>query len=108
MRQSTKRSLLAALCLSSAMLSGTALASPADHREFDAMLHAPYRADPALRGADAARTFSLQFSFPGVEREQAVGWRLDLLSPTGRVVQRWYGLEALHHAPLSISVPWAG
>ena len=108
MRHSLLHALLFRLvAVSSLALSASVFASPADHREFDAMLHAPYRADPAALRGDA-RTFTLDFEFPGVEREQAIGWRLELLSPAGRVVQRWHGLESLLNGPVKVAVPWAG
>lgn len=94
--------------LSLITVASTLHASPADHREFDAMLHAPYRADPNARTGDAARTFTLNFEFPGAGREQTIFWRLELLSPIGKVVQRWHGIESLRDRPVSVAVPWTG
>jgi len=60
-----------------------------DHYEFEASLHAPYRAD-----AHHARNFSLQFRFPGADDGDAVAWRLDLVDANGFELRSWRG-EAL-------------
>ena len=104
----SSRSAIRITLAASLLLSASVFASPADHREFDAMLHAPYRADANARTGDGARTFTLNFEYPGVEREQTIGWRLELISPTGAVVQRWYGIEPLLMGPVTVAVPWAG
>ncbi len=102
------RSTICLTIATSLLISASVFASPADHREFDAMLHAPYRADANIRMGDGARTFTLNFEYPSVEREQTIGWRLELIGPTGRVVQRWYGIESLLKGPVTVAVPWAG
>jgi hypothetical protein len=84
---------------------GTAQASTADHHEFEATLHAPYR---AAAGANEARSFTLEFSFPDVQNAQAVSWILEVVAPDGSVVERWTGVEHLHRKPVSVSVDWAG
>lgn len=94
--------------LLSASSCGLALAgniSP-DHQEFEATLHVPFRAEA---GAIAeARRFTLKFEYPQVEQAQTVSWRLDLLDPTGALVQRWYGVETLVKGELAVNVDWAG
>ena len=82
-------------------------AAPFEHREFDAALEAPYSAAPARRQSQA-RAFTLHFSYPAALREQAVTWRLELLGPTGRLVQRWFGVERLFDRPVALSIPWGG
>ncbi len=84
---------------------GTAQASIADHQEFEATLHAPYR---AVAGANEARSFKLEFSFPHAEHAQAVSWVLEVVSPNGSVVERWTGVEQLKDKPVSVNVEWAG
>ena len=105
---SSARSPLQLALAATLLVSASAFASPADHREFDAMLHAPYRADTSIRSGDAARTFTLRFEYPGVERAQAIGWRLELISPTGLVVRHWHGVESLFGDAVSVAVPWTG
>jgi hypothetical protein len=82
-----------------------AQASEADHREFDANLHAPYQGDPA---AGEARSFTLAFDYPLVATPQAVSWRLELSAPGGRLVRQWGGVQALFRAPVSVEVRWDG
>ncbi|MTW13396.1 carbohydrate-binding protein CenC [Pseudoduganella eburnea] len=84
---------------------GTAQASIADHQEFEATLHAPYR---AAAGANEARSFKLEFSFPHAEHAQAVSWVLEVVDPKGNVVERWAGVEQLKDKPVSVNIDWAG
>jgi hypothetical protein len=84
---------------------GTAQASIADHQEFEATLHAPYR---AAAGANEARSFKLEFSFPHAEHAQAVSWVLEVVDPKGSVVERWTGVEQLKDKPVAVTVDWAG
>src|SRR6476659_3075709 len=90
--------LLASFC------TAAVLAAPAEHREFEATLYAPYRAAP---GADA-RTFALDFEYPDLDRPQLVTWRLELADASGTIVQRWEGSVPLFRDPVSVSVPWSG
>lgn len=80
-------------------------ASEADHREFEATLHAPYNAAVA---AQEGRTFALTFSYPFVEQAQEVVWRLELLDPAQRVIKRWQGLQRLSGKPVEVKVNWRG
>ncbi|WP_342120047.1 CehA/McbA family metallohydrolase [Pseudoduganella sp. OTU4001] len=84
---------------------GAAQASTADHHEFEATLHAPYR---AAAGANEARSFTLEFSFPNVAQQQAVSWVLEVVAPNGTAVERWTGVERLHGKPVSVTVDWHG
>ncbi|MET3134451.1 hypothetical protein AAKU55_004751 [Oxalobacteraceae bacterium GrIS 1.11] len=87
----------------------------ADHREFEATLHVPYRAD-AADAADAqagvaqqeARTFTLAFDYPMVARAQDVTWRLELINAGGQVVRQWHGVERLFRQSVNVKVAWAG
>jgi hypothetical protein len=85
-----------------------ALASMADHHEFDATLQAPFRADPNARSGNESREFTMRFEFPLQESEQTVTWRLELLTEGGQLVERWYGTEKLFKEPVSVKVLWAG
>jgi hypothetical protein len=93
----TFRALLLALCC------GSAIAAPAEHKEFEATLHAPFQAP-----ADARRTFSLNFSYPGLEQAGTVYWKLELVSPQGRVVQVWRGSSALGGQDVPVQIAWDG
>ena len=84
---------------------GTAQASIEDHQEFEATLHAPYR---AVAGTNEARSFKLEFSFPHAERAQAVSWVLDVVASNGSVVERWTGVEQLKDKAVAVNVDWAG
>jgi hypothetical protein len=94
--------ILLACCASSA------LAAPADHDEFEATLFAPYAADPYARTAPDARTFVLDFAYPGLTRPQPVAWSLALLAPSGAVVAHWQGGVTLFRDPVSVPVHWSG
>ncbi|WP_374581701.1 CehA/McbA family metallohydrolase [Pseudoduganella sp.] len=94
------------LALAAALVAASAAqASSADHHEFEATLHAPYR---AAAGANEARSFTLEFSFPNVSEAQAVSWVLEVVSPNGTTVERWTGVERLHGKPVSVNVDWQG
>jgi hypothetical protein len=97
-----KFAILLAVCSS-----GVGLASEADHQEFEATLHAPYIGSAAA-GQQGARTFTLEFDYPLVKQAQDVAWRVELLSPSGDVLQSWYGAERLFGKPVSVALPWAG
>lgn len=85
------------------------LASEADHREFEAMLHVPYKAESTSTGVPRqARTITLAFDYPFVETAQDVSWRVELLSPAGQPVQRWRGVERLFREPVKVRLHWDG
>ncbi|MCU6435684.1 Ig-like domain-containing protein [Undibacterium sp. Jales W-56] len=86
----------------------TAYASIADHHEFEATLHVPFRADPAVRTGNESRYFTMEFDFPLLQTEQSVTWRLELVAPDGKVVDRWYGVEKLLKQAVTAKVLWAG
>ena len=92
-----------------AMSSGAAAhASEADHREFEATLHVPYRATLTEDGTpQEARTFTLEFSYPHVQRTQSVFWLVELLGPDGETVQRWHGVERLFKEAVQVQVDWS-
>ncbi|MFC5510785.1 CehA/McbA family metallohydrolase [Massilia jejuensis] len=81
------------------------VASEADHREFEATLHAPYT---ALASAQEGRTFALAFSYPFVQEAHDIVWRLELLDPAQRVIERWQGLDRLSGKPVEVKVRWRG
>ena len=84
---------LPGLTLALLALAGNAMASEADHREFEATLHVPYRTEAPAHAADReARSFTLAFSYPHVKQAQAVHWQLELITPSGDVLQRCNGV----------------
>ncbi len=89
-----------------ALAANVATASEADHREFEATLHVPYTADAV--GQSDARTFKLAFAYPFVERAQDIHWRVELLAPSGQVVQHWHGVQRLFQKPVDVKVRWPG
>ena len=106
MRRLNTRKIWPQLALLMAFTAGnTALASEVDHREFDATLHVQYKGDPDQA---EARSFTLNFEYPHVERAQDVSWRLELVAPDGQVVQRWQGVERLFQKPAEVKVRWGG
>jgi hypothetical protein len=84
----------------------TAHAEPADHREFEATLYAPFKAEPGA--AQEARTFTLNFEYPGLATAQRVDWELELDAPGGAPVRRWQGSAQLLGEPVSVPVRWPG
>nr|WP_315486117.1 CehA/McbA family metallohydrolase [uncultured Undibacterium sp.] len=88
--------------------SSTVYAANSDHHEFEASLHVPYRAATSARAGDESRTFTLEFSFPLNQKEQTVAWKLELVTPGGRVVQSWNGTEKLLTQAISKQIYWAG
>ncbi|MBI3713054.1 MAG: CehA/McbA family metallohydrolase [Burkholderiales bacterium] len=90
------------------MLAVSSVASIADHHEFEASVHVPFRAAANGRTGDESRSFTLDFSFPHNQQARTVAWRLELLAPNGQVLTQWSGLEALGSKPISKKVFWAG
>jgi PKD repeat protein len=62
-----------------------------DHYEFEASLHAPYRAD-----ANQSREFELQFHFPGADAGTVAAWRVDIISSNRTTVRTLRGESALN------------
>ena len=83
-----------------------ALAAIDEHSEFEATLHAPYRAPDPAQGE--ARTFTLSFDYPNARQAQTVDWQLELIDPKQRVVRRWQGSTPLTGGPVSVPVAWTG
>ncbi|MDL2355180.1 MAG: Ig-like domain-containing protein [Pseudomonadota bacterium] len=102
-KQCLPRRALLAVALAAINFGASAQHLEADHREFEATLYAPYAA-----GAQGSRSFALDFSYPFVESAQDIVWRLELLDASGRVVQRWQGVERLTGAPRKVNIDWAG
>jgi hypothetical protein len=110
MRRAATRNLLPKFAILLAVgATGLGLASEADHKEFEATLHAPYAgASTATAGYQDGRTFTLDFDYPLIAKALDVVWRLELLSASGEVLQNWYGAERMNGKPVKVAVPWAG
>jgi hypothetical protein len=76
-------------------------ASESDHREFEAVLQAPFHADNK-----GIRTITLHFQYPDSEQTQQVRWRLELLGDDGRVLKHWKGRQTLAAAPVEVAIRW--
>ncbi|QYF94880.1 CehA/McbA family metallohydrolase [Massilia sp. PAMC28688] len=87
--------------------SAAGFASELDHREFEASLHVPYKADKAEAKTNA-RTFTLDFEYPYVQKPQDVSWKLEIISPAGEVVKQWSGVQRLVKKAVEVKVRWAG
>ncbi|WP_181373187.1 Ig-like domain-containing protein [Massilia glaciei] len=98
-----------AILLAAFTASNIGFASEADHREFEASLHAPYKASAGTSAAQReARVFTLAFDYPYVKTAQDVSWRLEVVSPNGAVVRRWHGAERLFAKPVDVKLAWDG
>ena len=82
-----------------------AMASIADHREFDATLHAPYLGD---RQGSGARTFTVTFDYPFSTTALPVNWQVELISPSGKRVRQWRGALTLQGQPATVNLRWEG
>jgi len=109
MRFATTKKILPLALMMAFSAAGLAFASELDHHEFEATLYAPYTGD-AKAAADQknARVFELAFNYPHVKAAQDVVWRLELVSPTGQVVERWAGTEQLFKKEVKTRVRWSG
>lgn len=108
MQQNNIKKLLPHCALFLALTAGGAsVASELDHREFEATLHVPYKAEAAAAKTDA-RIFTLEFEYPYAPQAQDVSWKLELVSPTGQVVKQWTGVQRLVKKAVEVKVRWAG
>jgi hypothetical protein len=73
-----------------------------DHYEFEASLDAPYRAGP-----DHARTFGLQFRFPGAQDSSVVAWRLDIVDADGYPIRTLRGESTLLDGTAEAKARWS-
>jgi len=107
MRQFSKSKFLPHLAMALALsASNMVLASEADHREFEATLHVPYKA--AASAKKEARVFTLNFEYPYVEKAQDIHWRVELVGPAGQVVENWHGVQRLFKKSAEVKVKWNG
>jgi hypothetical protein len=101
------------LALAGLAWTGSCMAGPREHAEFEAQLEAPARLDGAMgqagagpgsgagtatAAASASNTIKLHFTLPRAMGNR-VGWRLELLNPAGTTVRRWRGEITTRLAP---------
>jgi Bacterial Ig domain/Bacterial pre-peptidase C-terminal domain len=75
-----------------------------DHHEFEAELVVPFTSEHA----SGARRFSATMSYLGAPEGEQFAYRLDLIAPDGKLVQRYSGIERYQGKPLTLSFDWAG
>ena len=80
-----RTSLLSALLVCGGGLFAQGIPHP-DHHEFEAALFAPFRGDNG-----EGRVIKVAFQFPDAPALTLASWRLDLVSPNGRIVHTWHG-----------------
>lgn len=90
------------------LMTSNAISGTLDHAEFEASIAAPFRG----AALNEARYFNIHLEFPGAPSAQVAAWRVQLISPNGKVIQTWHGIDAL---PTKITdkallkkVYWAG
>jgi hypothetical protein len=109
MRYNNGKKLLPQCAVFLAMTASTiGFAAEVDHREFEATLHVPYKAESIQAAKSEARTFTLEFDYPYVAKAQNISWRVEVVAPGGQVVKYWTGVQRLFKKPVEVKVRWAG
>ena len=110
MRRNTIKKLLPYFAIFMALtVSHASFAAEIDHREFEATLHVPFKADAKATNAKTeARSFTLKFDYPHVATAQDIKWRVELTGPNGQVVQHWFGAERLFKKKVEVKLRWDG
>lgn len=98
--------ILATVFSSTLLVCTPVMAASEDHAEFEASLHVPFKAQ--FNAANQARYFTLQAEYPFAPTAQAVAWRVQLKNPKGKIIQTWYGIDALRQQELVKKIHWAG
>jgi len=93
---------LTVFCCACAAMPAQSKAGASDHREFEAVLQAPFHADNK-----GIRTITLHFSYPDSEQTQQVRWRLELLREDGRILAHWKGRQTLAAATVAVAIRWS-
>ncbi len=91
--------------LSEALMAKVRAASKyADHQEFHAALDVPYTGTPQT----GARSFTVQMAYPGAPLALPMVYRVELIAPDGKLLQRWVGTHLHDGSPASVALAWAG
>lgn len=72
-----------------------------DHTEFEAHVVVPY-------AGSGARSFDIQWQYPGAKTASLAIWKLELLSDSGQVLRQWRGTQALSQIAGRKTVAWDG
>lgn len=75
-----------------------------DHHEFEAALQVPFTSEVP----SGARRFSLTMSYLGAPAGEQFAYRLELVAPDGKVVQRYSGVARYAGQPMTLDFDWAG
>lgn len=75
-----------------------------DHHEFEAELQVPFTSAHAA----GARRFTVTLDYLGAPVGEQLAYRLELVAPDGRVVQRYAGIEKYAGKPVALTFDWAG
>lgn len=75
-----------------------------DHHEFEAELHVPFTSD----APSGSRRFSVTMSYLGAPDGEQFAYRLDLVAPDGKLVQRYSGIARHAGKPVTLHFDWAG
>lgn len=75
-----------------------------DHHEFEAELNAPFVSEQA----SGARRFSVTMHYLGAPEGEQFAYKLELVSPAGKVVQTYAGVERFSGKPVALNFDWAG
>ncbi len=86
----------------------TAAVNPAlkypDHHEFEVELLVPFTGDETT----GARRFTVNMDFLGAPSGEQFAYKLELVSPAGKVVQTYAGVAHYNGKPVSVPFDWAG
>jgi hypothetical protein len=75
-----------------------------DHHEFEAELQVPFTSTEK----SGARRFTVTLNYLGAPDGEQLAYRLELLAPDGRVVQRYAGIAKYAGKPVTLAFDWAG
>lgn len=76
-----------------------------DHHEFEAALDVPFASADIGSGA---RSFTVHLDYLGAPVGQLLAYRVEVLDPSGKIVQRWSGIKGYEGQATSVSLNWSG
>ena len=75
-----------------------------DHHEFETELVVPFVSNQS----SGARRFSVTMNYLGAPDGEQFAYRLELVAPSGKVVQTYAGVERFAGKPITLNFDWAG